>query len=71
MNQKNEALASSELNQGRKRNTQEIIPSTLPDTPGIDKYKMYECHKKYLQAAGLNPWEYEIEVRRLVERLGI
>ncbi len=44
---------------------------TVADAPPLSKWKEYEVHKRYLQAAGLTPWEYEIEVGRLAERLEI
>lgn len=44
---------------------------TVADVPPLSKWKEYEVHKKYLQSAGLNDWEYEIEICRLVERLEV
>ena len=37
----------------------------------MDKYKIYESEKRKLQNQGLEPMEYEEEVRKLADRLGI
>jgi len=55
--------------QGRNKETPH--ESTLPDTPGIDKYKMYEAQKKRLQSMGLKPFQYDIEISIITEQLGI
>lgn len=47
------------------------LKRSIPDVPGIDKYKTYEYHKKYLRHAGLLPGEYESAVQKLAKQLGI
>ena len=37
----------------------------------MDKYKVYEAEKRKLQEKGLSPAEYEAEIRKLAERLGL
>ena len=69
MNQKNEAPADCSLSgPGNSVFDSGII---LPDTPSVDKYKIYEARKKELQSMGLKPYQYDIEIMIITEQLGI
>ena len=37
----------------------------------MDKYQQYELEKRELQDKKLTPAEYDAEIRKLVERLGV